>query len=69
MEKDAEKQILEELKNINQTLEDINENNKKENSPIIFDILKSLFVGVFVVGPVIAIVIVVVQILGSWVLN
>ncbi|WP_163527233.1 hypothetical protein [Halobacillus ihumii] len=69
MEKDVEKQVLEELESINQTLQDMNENNKKKNPPILFDILKSLFVGVFVVGPIIAVVIVVVQILGSWVFN
>ncbi|UOQ92737.1 hypothetical protein MUO14_20320 [Halobacillus shinanisalinarum] len=70
MERDTEKQILEELKNINQSLEDIKEkNNDIESSPIIFDIVKSLLIGILIVGPAIAVVMVIFQILISWMFN
>ncbi|UOR10644.1 hypothetical protein [Halobacillus amylolyticus] len=69
IERDTEKQILEELKNINQSLQDINEGNNDEKSPLIFDIVKSLLIGVLIVGPAIAVVMVFFQVLGIWMFN
>ncbi|WP_431802317.1 hypothetical protein [Halobacillus andaensis] len=65
MEKDTEKQILEELRNINQSIQDVN-SKEKESYPTVYDIIRSLLIGVLIVGPAIAVVIGVFQIIGSW---
>lgn len=71
MEKDTEQRILEELKNINKSLDNIN--NKidevdKDGKPsfIIWDLIKSLLIGIIIVGPAIAVAIIVFQFLYSW---
>ncbi|MCP3027083.1 hypothetical protein [Halobacillus sp. A5] len=68
MEKDTEKQILEELRNINQSIQNVN-SKEKESYPTVYDIIRSLLIGILIVGPAIAVVIGVFQLLGSWILN
>ncbi|WP_261129749.1 hypothetical protein [Bacillus sp. Marseille-Q3570] len=68
MENNTEKQILEELKSINQSLKSLKaEATEVKQPPLIVDILKSLFIGVCVVAPAIAILYGLFQILGSWI--
>ncbi|MCD5324439.1 MULTISPECIES: hypothetical protein [Pontibacillus] len=73
MEKNTEDQILNELKNINHSLQEINEIIDNEESgrkgPSLTDILRSLLTGVFIVGPAIVVVILIFQILGAWIFN
>lgn len=73
MEKNTEDQILNELKNINHSLQEINEKIDNEESkrkgPSLTDILRSLLIGVFIVGPAIVVVILIFQILGTWIFN
>jgi hypothetical protein len=54
---DSEKQIIKELKNINQSLDSIQErlDESEGKSASIFDPIKALLIGLFIVGPVIAI--------------
>ncbi|KAB2336602.1 hypothetical protein F7731_09565 [Cytobacillus depressus] len=72
MEKDTENQILNELKNINKSLQDINKrvdniDSESERPFGIWDVLKSLLIGVLIVGPAIIVVITIFQIAGTWV--
>ncbi|MGP4081111.1 hypothetical protein ACTWQL_14475 [Pseudalkalibacillus sp. R45] len=68
MEKSTEKQILEELKSINQSLQSLKaEATEVKQPPLIVDILKSLFIGVCVVAPALAILYGIMLILGSWI--
>ncbi|WP_221567892.1 hypothetical protein [Alkalihalobacillus sp. TS-13] len=68
MENNTEKQILEELKSINQSLQSlISETTEMKQPPLILDILKSLFIGVCVVAPALAVLYGLFQILGSWI--
>ncbi|MCP3032476.1 hypothetical protein LF817_14205 [Halobacillus sp. A1] len=69
MEKETEDQILNELKNINKSLEDMNEKIDSDGKPpfIIGDIIKSLLIGILILGPAIAVAIGIFQILGSWI--
>ncbi|MFA9557588.1 hypothetical protein ACERII_09810 [Evansella sp. AB-rgal1] len=74
MEKDTENQILNELKNINKSLHDINikiDNIDSEGKPtfILWDVIRSLLIGVFIVGPAIVVVVVIIQIISSWIFN
>ncbi|NRD79039.1 hypothetical protein HPT25_16900 [Bacillus sp. BRMEA1] len=72
MEKETEKQILNELKNISQSLESINiklENNEEKPFYTVWLIVKSLLIGIFVVGPAIVIVIGIFMIIISWLSN
>jgi hypothetical protein len=71
MEKETEQQVLKELKSINQSLEKINskiDEIEKDGKPgfVLGDLLKSLLIGVLVIGPVIAVIIVASQVVGSW---
>ncbi|WP_181350868.1 hypothetical protein [Thalassobacillus sp. CUG 92003] len=68
MEKETERQILNELNNINQSLQDMNEKIDNDSKPpsIIWDIIKSLLIGVFILGPALAVVVGIFQILASW---
>ncbi|WP_408009930.1 hypothetical protein ACJROX_06435 [Pseudalkalibacillus sp. A8] len=67
MEDNTDKKILEELRSINQSLKEIMENQQEViQPPILNDTVKSLFIGVFIVGPAIAILYGLFQILGSW---
>lgn len=62
MEKDTEQQILEELKDINESLQDINkQGNDKKISSLVFDVIRSLLIGVLIVGPALAVVILIFQ--------
>lgn len=59
MERETLREIQNELKNINEKLNSINQKldeNDEKNVPIFFVILKSLLVGMFIVGPVIAVI-------------
>lgn len=72
MEKDTEKQILNELENINKALQDIHkkldtQKNEEERPFGIGDILKSLLIGVFVVGPAIVVIVAIIMIVGYWI--
>ncbi|WP_156289802.1 hypothetical protein [Oceanobacillus salinisoli] len=74
MEKNTESQILDELKNINKSLQDMNEKLDKTDSDgkpsiIIWDIIRSLLIGVFIVGPAIAVVIVLFQVISGLIFN
>ncbi|MDY7043290.1 hypothetical protein RVS70_03645 [Virgibacillus sp. M23] len=74
MENSTERQILEELKNINKSLQHrSNKIDDMENGGkplfIIGDILKSLFIGVLIVGPAIAVAIVAFQVISGWQFN
>ena len=67
-------QILEELKTINKSIQEINskiddlDRNGKPIS-ILWGMLKSFVIGILIVGPVIAIVIILIQIIGNWTFN
>ncbi|MDQ0298251.1 hypothetical protein J2S78_000659 [Salibacterium salarium] len=74
MEKDTESKILDELKNINKSLHNmdkkINDIDSDGKPPIIiWDIIKSLLIGVFIVGPSIAVVLIIFQVISSWMFN
>ncbi len=74
MEKDTEEQILDELKNINGSLQSINTKlEESEENPnkfqTFFGPLKSLLFGLFIVGPAIAVVWGILLLLDGWVLN
>lgn len=74
MEKDTESQILDELKNINKSLQEMNikiDNIDSDGKPpfIIWDIIRSLLIGVFIVGPAIVVAVVIFQIISSWIFN
>lgn len=73
MEKNTEKKILEELKNINNSLEEINEKidyiNAGGDESTLWDTLKTLLIGLILVGPVVAIILVIWQIIQNWILN
>lgn len=58
-----EEEILEELKETNRLLKEKNE----ELSPFqaVMDMIKHLFIGVLIVGPILAIIIVLFQLIGS----
>ncbi|WP_461182660.1 hypothetical protein [Virgibacillus kimchii] len=71
MEKDTEEQILQELKHINTSLEHINsklEDADKDDKPsfIISDIIKSLLIGIVIVGPALAVVVIGFFIVYNW---
>lgn len=62
MDKNMEKQILDELKNINQSLQEVNnQNDDKKPSSLIYDVIRSLLIGFLIAGPAIAVVMVVFQ--------
>ncbi|GGK02546.1 hypothetical protein GCM10007063_26070 [Lentibacillus kapialis] len=62
MENDTEKQILNELKNINQSLQEFNkQNNDKKLSSLLYDVIQSLLIGFLIVGPALAVVMVIFQ--------
>jgi len=62
MENDTEKQILEELKEINQSLQEMKEeNNHKKTSSVIFSGIGSFLVGFLVVACAMAVVTVIFQ--------
>ncbi|MCF6409799.1 hypothetical protein [Pseudalkalibacillus salsuginis] len=66
MERNLEKEILDELKSINQSLQKLTEKNNEVKQPsILIDIVKSLLVGICIVGPAIAVLYGLFQILGS----
>lgn len=69
MEDNTENQILEELKSINKSLEQMNEKidhiDSDEDTSTSGDILKSLLVGLILVGPVAAIIVVVWQVIQN----
>ena len=74
MEKNTEQQILEELKTINKSIQEINskiDDLDRDGKPIsiLWDMLKSFVIGILIVGPVIAIVIILIQIIGNWTFN
>jgi len=74
MQNDTEKQILNELRNINNSLEHMNnkiDTLEKEGKPgsIIWDVMRSLLIGVVIVGPAIAVAMIVFQIIYSWLLG
>jgi hypothetical protein len=72
MEKDTEEQILDELKNMNRSLQSINtklEESKENPNQTFFGPLKSLLFGLFIVGPAIAVVWGILLLLDGWVLN
>ncbi|MDL4839747.1 hypothetical protein [Aquibacillus rhizosphaerae] len=71
MEKDTERQILEELKNINRSLQGMNEkidsiDDEGKTSSIIWDIIKSLLIGFLILGPGIAVAMGLFQLIHSW---
>lgn len=71
MENNTEKQILEELRKINKSLEHMDnkiDTLEEEGKPgfIIWDIIRSLLIGVVIVGPAIAVAIIVFQVLYNW---
>lgn len=71
MENNTEKQILEELRNINKSLEHMDSkidpiDRGGKTGFIVWDIIRSLLIGVVIVGPAIAVTIIVFQILYSW---
>jgi hypothetical protein len=71
MEKNTENQILDELKNINYSLQYMNKRIDTFDSGgkrpfILWDILRSMLIGVFIVGPAIVVVIIILQIVGTW---
>ncbi|SDJ15506.1 hypothetical protein [Salimicrobium halophilum] len=61
---DKEDEILEELKKTNRLLEE----QKDEVTPFqaVMDMVKSLLLGVLIVGPILAVIIVLFQLIGSW---
>ena len=74
MDKNTENQILNELKNINKTLQDLNKridtfDSESKRPFILWDILRSLLIGVFIVGPAIVVVITIFQILVTWIFH
>ena len=74
MEKNTEQQILEELKTINKSIQEINskiDDLDRDGKPIsiLWGMLKSFVIGILIVGPVIAIVIILIQIIGNWTFN
>lgn len=71
MENNTEKQILVELRRINKSLEKMDsriDTLDGDGKPryIIWDIIRSLLIGVIIVGPAIAGAIIVFQVLYSW---
>ena len=71
MENNTEKQILEELRKINKSLEHMDnkiDTLEEEGKPgfIIWDIIRSLLIGVVIVGPAISVAIIVFQVLYNW---
>ena len=74
MEKNTEQQILEELKTINKSIQEMNskiDDLNRDGKPIsiLWHMLKSFVIGILIVGPVIAIVIILIQIIGNWTFN
>ena len=70
MENNTEQQILEELRDIKASLEHMDNKIEalEEEKPgfIIWDVIRSLLIGVVIVGPAIAIAIILFQVLYSW---
>ncbi|SIS44855.1 hypothetical protein [Salimicrobium flavidum] len=60
-----EERILEELKETNRLLKE----QKEEVSPFqpVMDMIKHLFIGALIVGPILAIIIVLFQLIGHWI--
>ncbi|RDI42185.1 hypothetical protein [Falsibacillus pallidus] len=57
MENNTEKQILNELQKISHALKELNEKLEEDKpSFVLWDMLKSLLIGLFIVGPGIAVV-------------
>lgn len=74
MENETEKQILNELKSMNKSLQEMNEkidniDSDGKPSSLVWDIIKSLLIGVFILGPAIVVVISLFQLIGSWLFN
>ena len=71
VDKNTESEILSELKNINKSLQDMNKKiDDSDGKPsLIWDVIKSLLIGVFIVGPGIAVAIGIYQIISSWIIN
>jgi len=73
MEKDTENQILEELRSINKSLEHLNRkidgaDDRGDEKPgfLLWDVIKSLLIGIFIVGPALAVTVTMVLVLYSW---
>ncbi|MFC7063434.1 hypothetical protein [Halobacillus seohaensis] len=68
MDESKEDQILQELKNINQKLDNRESHDDLDGKSgnIIFDIIKSLLIGTMIIGPALAVVIVVVPYIFNW---
>lgn len=74
LEKETEIQILNELKSMNKSLQEMNEkidNIDSDGKPasLLWDIIKSLLIGVFILGPAIIVVMSLFQLIGSWLFN
>lgn len=74
MDMDKENQILNELKNINKSIQELNnkiDNIDSDGKPplIIWGLIKSLLIGVFILGPAIAIAMTIFQLIGSFFFN
>ncbi|MBP3951708.1 hypothetical protein [Bacillus suaedae] len=74
MENETEKQILKELKSMNKSLQEMNkkiDNIDSDGKPssLLWDISKSLLIGVFILGPAIVVVMSLFQLIGSWLFN
>lgn len=72
MDGDSNKEILNELKEMNQSLRSLHEKMDKQEEKVgplqaIFDMIKSLLIGFLVIGPVIAIIYGLFHILSSYV--
>lgn len=67
IEKSTEEQMLEELKSINRRLKAMEDEGDERPSVVIFDMVKSFFTGVLIVG-VIAVGFGLLQVLSSWIL-
>lgn len=70
MEKETENQIINELKNISQSLESINiKLEESEKKPWFWLSVKSLLFGIFIVGPVIAVAMGIIMVISNWLFN
>lgn len=74
MGKDTESQILDELKKINRSIQNMNEKINHIDSDgkppiIIWDIIKSLLIGAVIVGPSIAVALIIFQFISSLLFN
>lgn len=71
MKSDTEEQILEELRNLNKSMERLERKVDiidEDGKPVfvLWDMLKSLLIGVVIVGPTIAVIVAVLYVLYSW---